>query len=147
MANGYKFSLEKLLEIRQDKEEESKRLFTESKKEKVKTEEELNKLKDDFEKYRGISPDEDVVYQKIKRRYLFALEAGIKNKKKELAIKERELEKRRVDLTQKQIERKTVAKLKEKDYNAFVKEQNRIEQLNNDEIALYGYIRNAKGGE
>lgn len=149
MSQGYKFSLEKLLEIREDREEESKRKFTESKKSKLKTECELNELKDNLSKYRGIKPNEDVIYQKIKRRYLFALEAGIKNKEKELAAKERELEIRRRDLQEKQIERKTVSKLKEKDYSSFLKEQNRLEQISNDEFALYGYMRNSnvKGGE
>ena len=149
MSQGYKFSLEKLLEIREDREEESKRKFTESKKSKLKTEGELNELKDNLSKYRGIKPNEDVIYQKIKRRYLFALEAGIKNKEKELAAKERELEIRRRDLQEKQIERKTVSKLKEKDYSSFLKEQNRLEQISNDEFALYGYMRNSnvKGGE
>lgn len=147
MANGYKFPLEKLLEMRVDKEEESKRQFTESQKEKLEVENKLNSMKDEFEKHKGIKPGEDVVYQKIKRRYLFALEAGIKSKQKELRIKERELEVKREDLKQKQIDRKTVSKLKENGYNKFMKEQNRIEQLNNDEFALYGYIRNLKGGE
>ena len=72
-------------------------------------------MKDDFERYKGIKPDEDVIYQKVKRRYLIALEAGIKNKEKELIAKERELELRRLELREKQIERKTVAKLKEND--------------------------------
>ena len=147
MSYGYKFPLEKLLEIREDKEEESKREFKESQKEKIEVENKLNSLKNELEKHKGIKPGEDVVYQKIKRRYLFALEAGIKNKQKELKIKERELEEKREDLKQKQIDRKTVSKLKENGYNKFIKEQNRIEQLNNDEFALYGYMRNLKGGE
>lgn len=147
MAGGYKFPLEKLLEMRVDKEEESKRKFTESQKEKLEVENKLNSMQDEFERHKGIKPDEDVIYQKIKRRYLFALEAGIKNKQKELKIKERQLEIDRQDLKQKQIDRKTVSKLKENGYNKFIKEQNRIEQLNNDEFALYGYIRNLKGGE
>lgn len=145
MASGYKFSLQKLLEMREDKEEESKRKFSESKKEKIKTENELKSMQDDFDRYKGIKPGEDVVYQKIKRRYLVALEVGIKNKEKELIAKERDLELRRLDLKEKQVERKTVAKLKEKDYAKFIKEQNRIEQINNDEFALYGYMRNLEG--
>ena len=142
MTNGYKFSLQKLLEMREDREEESKRKFSESKKAKIQTENELNSMRDDFDKYKGIRPGEDVVYQKIKRRYLVALEVGIKNKEKELVAKERDLELRRFDLKEKQVDRKTVAKLKEKDYAKFIKEQNRIEQINNDEFALYGYMRN-----
>lgn len=147
MSQRYKFSLQKLLEIREGKEEESKRKFTESKKAKIKTEEELKELNDSYNKYKGIKPGEDLIYQKIKRRYLIALEGGIKNKEKELVIKERELDIKRLDLKDKQVERKTVTKLKEKQYDNYIREENRIEQINNDEFALYGYMRNLKGGE
>ena len=147
MSQRYKFSLQKLLEIRENKEEESKRKFTESKKAKIKTENELKDLKDSYDQYKGIRPGEDVIYQKVKRRYLIALEGGIKNKEKELVIKERELELKRLDLKEKQVDRKTVTKLKEKQYDNYLREENRIEQINNDEFALYGYIRRLKGGE
>lgn len=39
------------------------------------------------------------------------------------------------------MERKTVETLKDKKYSAYVKEQNRIEQINIDELALYAYVR------
>lgn len=147
MAKGYKFSLEKLLEIREDKEEESKREFTESKKAKINTENELNNLNECYERYKGIKPGEDVVYQKVKRSYLTALNVGIKQKTKELKVKERELEVKRQELAKRQVERKTVSRLKEKGYASFLKEQDRVEQLNNDEFALYAYMRKLKGGE
>lgn len=147
MANGYKFSLQKLLELREEKEEESKRLFSDSQNKVVKTENELKELQDSYESYKGIKPGEDVVYQKIKRNYLYALNAGIKTKEKELVKSKRELEVRRNDLKEKQIERKTVSTLKEKQYRSFMKEQERIEQVNLDEFALYAYMRNVKGGE
>ena len=147
MASGYKFSLQKLLEIREEKEEESKRLFTESQRQKQITENELNNMRDSYDKYKGIRPGEDVIYQKIKRNYLLALESGIKNKEKELVVKSREVEVRRIDLKQRQVDRKIVETLKEKQYRAFIKEQDRIEQINNDEFALYAYMRNLKGGE
>ena len=147
MASGYKFSLQKLLEIREEKEEESKRLFTESQRQKQITENELSNMRDSYDKYKGIRPGEDVIYQKIKRNYLLALESGIKSKEKELVIKSREVEVRRSDLKQRQVDRKIVETLKEKQYRAFIKEQDRIEQINNDEFALYAYMRNLKGGE
>ena len=137
MASGYKFSLQKLLEIREEKEEESKRLFTESQRQKQITENELSNMRDSYDKYKGIRPGEDVIYQKIKRNYLLALESGIKNKEKELVVKSREVEVRRIDLKQRQVDRKIVETLKEKQYRAFIKEQDRIEQINNDEFALY----------
>ena len=147
MASGYKFSLQKLLEIREEKEEESKRLFTESQRQKQITENELSNMRDSYDKYKGIRPGEDVIYQKIKRNYLLALESGIKNKEKELVVKSREVEVRRIDLKQRQVDWKIVETLKEKQYRAFIKEQDRIEQINNDEFALYAYMRNLKGGE
>lgn len=147
MGNGYKFGLQKLLEIREEKEEESKRLFSKSMNNKIKVENELNTLIDKYESYKGIKPGEEVIYQKIKRNYLFALRGGIEEKEKELALKTRELEFRRNDLKQKQIERKTVETLKEKQKASFLKEQERIEQINLDEFALYAYMRTLKGGE
>ena len=104
-------------------------------------------MRDSYDKYKGIRPGEDVIYQKIKRNYLLALESGIKDKEKELVVKSREVEVRRIDLKQRQVDRKIVETLKEKQYRAFIKEQDRIEQINNDEFALYAYMRNLKGGE
>ena len=147
MSQKYKFRLQKLLELREEKEEESKRLFSESQNNKIKTEKDLQELKDKYESYRGIKPGEDVIYQKVKRNYLYAIDAGIKNTEKELVIRERELEKRRNDLKEKQIDRKTVATLKDKQYTSYVKEQDRLEVIDIDEIALYAYMKNLKGGE
>ena len=141
MTSGYKFSLQKLLEIREEKEEESKRLFTESQRQKQITENELSNMRDSYDKYKGIKPGEDVIYQKIKRNYLLALESGIKNKEKELVVKSREVEVRRVDLKQRQVDRKIVETLKEKQYRAFIKEQDRIEQINNDIINILEIIQ------
>lgn len=141
MAERFKFGLEKLLEIRKTKEEESKRLFTESQREKKRIEDKLEQLNENFHKYKGISQNEDVVYQKLKRYYIQGVEKGIKSTKEELAIKNQEIDKRRTDLTVKQTERKTVQTLKDKKYNTYIKEQNRIEQINIDELALYAYVR------
>lgn len=142
MAERFKFGLDKLLEIRKEKEEESKRLFTESQREKKKIEEKLETLKENYHRYKGISPDEDVVYQKLKRYYLQGVQSGIKSTEKDLAIKNQEIDKRRKDLTVKQMERKTVQTLKDKKYAAYIKEQERIEQITIDELALYAYVRN-----
>ena len=147
MSQKYKFRLQKLLELREEKEEESKRLFSESQNNKIKTQNDLKELKDKYESYRGIKPGEDIIYQKVKRNYLYAIEAGIKDKEKELVLRVRELEKRRNDLKEKQIDRKTVATLKDKQYNSYVKEQDRLEVIEIDEIALYAFMKNLKGGE
>ena len=142
MAERFKFGLDKLLEIRKAKEEESKRLFTESQREKRKIEEKLDGLKSNYNKYKGINPNEDVIYQKLKRYYLQGVQSGIKSTEKDLIIKNQEVDKKRKELTIKQMERKTVETLKDNKYAAYVKEQDRVEQINIDELALYAYVRN-----
>ncbi|BCZ48592.1 flagellar protein FliJ [Clostridium gelidum] len=142
MAERFRFGLDKLLEIRKEKEEESKRLFTESQREKNKIEEKLEELNQNYNKYKGITPNEDIIYQKLKRYYIQGVQNGIKSNEKELVIKNQEVDKRRRDLTTKQMERKTVQTLKDKQYDAYVKEQDRVEQINLDELALYAYVRN-----
>ena len=145
MAQRFKFGLDKLLEIRKEKEEESERLFTESQREKKKIEEKLEELNKNYHKYKGITPNEDIVYQKLKRYYIQGVQSGIKSSEKDLVIKNQEIDKRRRDLTVKQMERKTVQTLKDKKYEAYVKEQDRVEQINLDELALYAYVRNQGG--
>jgi len=142
LAERFKFGLDKLLEIRKVKEEESKRLFTESQREKKKIEERLEELNENYHKYKGIAPNEDIIYQKLKRYYLQGVQSGIKSNEKDLVIKNQEIDKRRRDLTVKQMERKTVQTLKDKKYDAYIKEQDRVEQINLDELALYAYVRN-----
>ena len=142
MAKRFKFGLDKLLEIRNAKEEESERLFTESQREKRKVEENLEELNRNYNKYKGIAPDEDIVYQKLKRYYIQGVQSGIELNEKDLAIKKQEVDKCRRDLMVKQMERKTVQTLKDKTYEAYVKEEDRVEQVTLDELALYSYVRN-----
>ena len=141
MSANFKFGLEKLLEIRAEKEEESKRNFTKTQREKQKTEEKLNELKGNYDKYNGIKKGETLIYQKIKKNYLFAIDKGINETEKELITKAKELEIRRSDLVKKQIDRKTVDILKERQLIEFNKEEDRKEQLFIDELALYAYMR------
>lgn len=141
MSKRFKFNLEKLLEIRKEKEEESKRNFTKTQREKQDTEIKLTGLKENYQKYNGIKEGESVVYQKIKRNYLFALDKGISETEKDLAIKDKELEIRREDLIKKQVDRKTVDILKDRKYTEYTKEEERKEQILIDELSLYAYMR------
>ncbi len=144
MAKKFKFRLDKLLEIRKEKEEESKRIFNEEQRKKLAMENKLQDLNDNYDKYKGINPNEDVVFQKLKRYYILGLQQGIKQTEKDLVKQTAVVEGKRNELKQKQIERKTVEILKDKKYSEYIKEENRVEQNTIDEIALYSYIRNEK---
>ena len=144
MENAFKFNLQKVLDIRKDKEDESIRNFKNSQNEKLEIENKIINLKDSYEKYRGIKPNENIIYQKIKRSYLNSLTGAIKDKEVELQYKEIEVEEKRKDLNEKRLEKRTVEILKEKQYDKFIKEQNRVERVTNDELALYAFMRNKK---
>lgn len=139
---GYKFKLQKLLDIRVNMEEESKRIFKEAQLEKLKVEEKLNSLEENYKKYSEITGSETSIERKMKYLYLNNINYIINNTNDELKKKEKNLEEKRSNLKQKQIERKTVEILKEKGQKAFDIKQKLIEQKMNDEFALYGYIRN-----
>ncbi len=138
----YKFRLQKLLDIRIDREEESKREFQQAKRESLKVKEKLDLLKNNYEKYNNMSDFKSVIEQKITHKYLKSVIYSIDKTEIELKNKEKVVEMKRNELQKSQIDRKTVDILKEKGETAFIKEQNRIEQKANDEFALYGFIRN-----
>ena len=141
MNKQFKFSLEKLLEMRKTREEEGKKLFNSSQRELQMSKDKLNELHDNYNKYNGITPGESLVYQKLKKNYLMALNKGILQAEKEIEIKQKEVDYRREQLKIRQIERKTVDILREKRYNQFIWEQNYKEQIQNDEFALYAHMR------
>lgn len=144
MAEKFKFRLDKLLEIRMQKEEECKREFNESQRQKKIIENKLQELNENYDKYKGISQMRNIVYQKLKRYYLKGLQTGMKETEKALNKKIMEVENKRSELKEKQVDRKIVETLKEKKYESYVKEQNRVEQITIDEIALYSYMRKEK---
>ena len=141
MANGFKFSLEKLLEMRKTREEEGKKLFNNSQQELQKSINKLNDLNDKYKQYNGISAGETVIYQKLKKNYLIALNKGIEQTEIEIEKKQKEVDYRREQLKVRQIERKTVDILREKRFNQFMADKKRKEEIANDEFALYAHMR------
>lgn len=146
MGNGFEFKLEKILDMRKKKEEESARVFKKAESEKEVIKNKLNDLEDSYKKYNNVSNNETVAYQKIKRIYVQNVTKAIEKTKKDLENKALEVSNKRQDVIFRQVERKTVEKLKEKQYESFIKEQNRIEKIENDEIALFAHFRNLERG-
>lgn len=141
MANGFKFSLEKLLEMRKTREEEGKKLFNNSQQELQKSINKLNDLNNKYKQYNGIAAGETVIYQKLKKNYLIALNKGIEQTEIEIEKKQKEVDYRREQLKVRQIERKTVDILREKRFNQFMADEKRKEEIANDEFALYAHMR------
>lgn len=145
--NMYRFPLQKLLDMRTDKEEKSKQNFIEAERQKKIVEERLETLFDSYNKYKDVGKSESIIEQKIRYNYLLALNIGINNAHKDLEKKSGIVEEKRGILKQDQIARKTVEILKTKKQEAFYNEQNRIEQIKIDEFALYSHLRRVKEGD
>lgn len=137
----FKFKLEKVLDMKLKKEEESKKEHAKALKAKVDIENELNDLNNKYMKYSNMNNVNSIVERKIISSYLTSLYLTIDEKSKELEVKKKILQDKQRDLIEKQVERKSIEKIKEKQYVEFKKEQDLKEQLQNDEFALQSYIR------
>lgn len=138
----FKFKLEKLLDINIKEEDESKLKYTNAQNEKKIVEMNLKKLEANYRKYSDISKSNDAISQKITINYLSALTQSIKLTDEKLKEKEKKVIEAQKDFIEKQIKRKSLEILKEKEIERARKEEERIEQIQNDEFALYAYIRN-----
>ena len=139
--SNFKFKLHKLLDIRVNEEEESKLFYSKAQNQKNIVENKLHELENNYKKYSDISRAKDTISQKITMNYLSYLNTTIKDTEKELEAKEIELEKAKKDFIDKRIKRRSLEVLKENKILEIKKEEERLEQISNDEFALYGYIR------
>lgn len=139
--SNFKFKLQKLLDIRVNEEEESKLFYSKAQNQKNIVENKLHELENNYKKYSDISRAKDTISQKITMNYLSYLNTTIKDTEKELEAKEIELEKAKKDFIDKRIKRRSLEVFKENKILEIKKEEERLEQISNDEFALYGYIR------
>ena len=139
--SNFKFKLQKLLDIRVNEEEESKLFYSKAQNQKNIVENKLHELENNYKKYSDISRAKDTISQKITMNYLSYLNTTIKDTEKELEAKKIELEKAKKDFIDKRIKRRSLEVLKENKILEIQKQEERLEQISNDEFALYGYIR------
>ena len=137
----YIFKLQKLLDIRIDSEEQCKIKFKQIMDDISKIQIQINNLKNIYQEHANCTSS-TVALKKMKYIYLDALSSSISEATSVMVEKNIILQQVRCELTQKQIERKTVEKLRSNAKEKFDKEQNAKEQKTNDELALYAHIRN-----
>nr|WP_095891785.1 flagellar export protein FliJ [Clostridioides difficile] len=142
MDKNFKFRLQKVLDLKIKDEEEIKMEFAKIQQKKIDIETNLENLESNYSKYSISKNNDNVQNQKITINYLLALNNSIMDLSEELDKSTNELEKARKQLISKQIERKSLEKLKEKKYGQYYKEENLKEQNTNDEFASMSYLRN-----
>lgn len=141
MGQTYKFKLQRLLDLREKEEDGKKIVFMEALREKNRVEEELKSLEDSFKRYSTVNNNMSITERKIQHHYLNLLNSTIDITQEKLKTDEERVKLTRKELVTAQVNKKIVGILKDKDQAAFIKEENRIEQIQNDEFALYGFIR------
>jgi len=141
-VSNFKFKLQKLLDIKIKDEEESKLRYTQAQNKKRVTEKSLKSLELNYEKYSDLSKPKDIVTQKITINYLASLTQSIKETNENLKKQEIKVHEAKEDFIQRQIKRKSLETLKENALEKSRNEEERVEQITNDEFALYAYMRN-----
>ena len=139
--NNFKFKLQKVLDIKIKNEDESKVKYSKVQNEKKVIERKLENLNTNYEKYSENIKFEDTVSRKIVSNYLYSLLKTIEKTNEDLKDKNDLLNEVRSELLNKQIERKSLEKLKESKHKVFTKEEEHKEQMANDEFGMYAFLR------
>lgn len=137
---GYKFSLEKVLEWREDNEKDTAKVFASIQNELQYQQNGLNslRLEDENIKKKILTLNN---INELKQQYLFKQSIEEKIERQIMLIDEttKKLEKQRLELLEAQKNRKIMEKLKEKDYNTYKEDIMNEEQKELDEMAVLKY--------
>ncbi|MFQ9979128.1 flagellar export protein FliJ [Clostridium cadaveris] len=139
---NFKFRLQNVLDFKLKNEDQCKIKYSKAQNEKKVVEEELKTLKSNYEKYALEIDVEDTIERRITSNYLTFISNMIDKTKLELNEKKLLENEARLDLLNKQIERKSLEKLKEDKYSSYKKIVAQKEQSINDEFGIYSYFRN-----
>jgi flagellar protein FliJ len=139
MNEAFEFRLGRVLDYRQQKEKEAKNQLAKA----------LGSLQDakcklDLlmkEKQRVVSCSEaadkiNVQEKVLQIRYCDHLDTRIGSQNESIVGKEHEVLDRRKELVKKSQDKQTLEALKERQYSSYVRERNRVEQKENDEMAV-----------
>ena len=143
MATRFKFRLEKVLELKIQKENEH--MITHSKilNKKIKIESDIDNLENTYNEYLKLQNNEtDILNKKLTYNYTNFLYQSVLSLKEELKGVEVEYEKSLSVLTGLQLERKALEKLKEKHYQKYIAQLDALEDDLNDEFATQAYFKN-----
>lgn len=142
MNRQFKFKLEKVLDIKLKREDEQRLVYSKILNEKIKIQQEIERLEYDFDKYSKLqNSSNDIFTRKIAFNYMNALLKSIQEKNELLSNIEKELESAKTELISRQSDRKAMEKLKENQYREFLDNELEEEQIENDEFSTQLYYR------
>jgi len=139
---GFVYRLQKVLEYRIRIEDEKKQAFVKARLEYLKEIERLQNLQHSLDLIISQENRGDNIFSYITRyNYYILLEERIEDQSMRVKIYEDEMNKKKYEFQESQKARKVLDKLKDNAQNEFMESLDRIEQKQNDEFALYGYMR------
>lgn len=142
MEPGFKFRLEKVLEIKLREENEHMISHSKIMNEKIALEKDIQNLELQYETYSEMQHfEEDSFKRKIAYNYVNSLFQTIQIKKDMLEKVEERYKESFSQLMVLQSERKALERLKEKQYQLFLKELELEEETLNDEFSVQAYFR------
>ena len=140
---GFIFRLQKVLDHRIDVENNKKDEFVKSRMEYIKQQEHLESLKQEIIKANKIKPKKSTNISSYitMNNYKTALKEKTEAQKKKVDIYRESMNQKKEEFLESKRDRKVIEKLKDKAYKEFIIDQNKNEQKQNDEFALYGYMK------
>jgi len=141
----FAFRLQKVLEHRQRIEDDNKILFAKSRQVYLSEKEKLQMLYKKLEESRTdkVEKSTGIFTYIAKYNYMLLLEKRIEEQTKRVKACENDMLIKKNKLEESRKSRKVIDKLKENTYKQYMRNMERLEQKQNDEFALYGYMRNS----
>lgn len=142
MEPGFKFRLEKVLDLKIKKENEHMISHSRIVNEKISIEKDIKNLEFQYETYSALQhTEEDSFKRKIAYNYMNSIFQTIQIKKELLQVIEQRYKESLSKLLVLQSERKALEGLKEKQYQKFLEELELEEEALNDEFSTQAYFR------
>lgn len=140
---SFVFRLQKVLDYRMGVEDEKKQAFIKARLDYLREKDILDYLHEKLEGcYNDVTEKESSIFAYIaKYNYMTFLEEKKEDQVKKVQVYEEEMNKKKYEFTESQRDRKVIDKLKENALMEYRTSLDRLEQKQNDEFALYGYMR------
>lgn len=139
---GFTFRLQKVLDHRSRIEEVKKQAFAESRIKYFNEKQKLDLLHSRLEEFNQQDYNGDSAFSYlVSYNYMMGLEKKIEEQQKVVTVRHDEMEEKKNDFTQSRKDRKVIDKLRENALNRYKTEMDKIEQKQNDEFALYRYVK------
>lgn len=138
---GFKFSMQGILDISLSEEEEAKNVYEVIAMDLNILKNTLNDIDTTIKSNSSISNVEDINLFHLRRNYVKSLEIEKEELLKKIKVKEEELNNAQIVYVEKQVDRQLMEDIRDKELKEYSIQAEMEEQNRNDEFALYSYVK------